>query len=144
MDLVGGAADVEPVERLDRRLRLALGGAEGREVVVADQGLRRGLHRLGVEGVDDMPDPAALEHRRWATGEDAVEIVAAGGQEAGVEIGRRERGLQHRDMRADEMVERVAQLVASERLIEIEMRDLAEGVDAGIGAAGAVHRDALA
>ena len=40
IDLVGGAADRELVERLDRRFRLALGGAEGGEIVLADQRLR--------------------------------------------------------------------------------------------------------
>ena len=36
--------DVEAVERLHRRLRLALGGAEGGEVVLADERLRRRVH----------------------------------------------------------------------------------------------------
>ena len=37
VDLLADAADVEPVERLDRAVRLAMGRAEGGEVVAADE-----------------------------------------------------------------------------------------------------------
>ena len=37
MDLLASRGDVEPVERLDRAVRLALRRAEGGEVVAADQ-----------------------------------------------------------------------------------------------------------
>jgi hypothetical protein len=55
LDRVADAADVEAVERLDRALRLALGGAEGREVVAADQALRGFVHCIGIEGDRDPP-----------------------------------------------------------------------------------------
>ena len=42
------------------------------------------------------------------------------------------------------MVERVAHLVGREILFQIEMRHLAQGMHAGIGAAGAGDGDALA
>ena len=48
-DGVAVAADVEPVQRANRRFRLALRVAEGGEVVPADQRARGLLHRPGVE-----------------------------------------------------------------------------------------------
>ena len=59
MDFLAHARDVEAIERLHRRFRLALRGAEGGEVVLPDQRLRRVMHRLGVEIAHDMPDVAA-------------------------------------------------------------------------------------
>jgi hypothetical protein len=50
-NLVALSRHIEPVERLDRRLRLALGRAEGCEIVMADQHLRGLVHGLCVEGV---------------------------------------------------------------------------------------------
>ena len=58
------ARDVEAVERLHRRGGLALGGAEGGEVVMADQRLRRVVHGLGVERMQHVPDAVALERER--------------------------------------------------------------------------------
>src|SRR5689334_15457137 len=76
-DLVAGARDVEAVERLYRRFRLAHGVAEAGEVVLADERSRGFLHRLLVEARADMPDAAALQYRRRAAVEDAVAIDAA-------------------------------------------------------------------
>jgi hypothetical protein len=39
----------EPVERLDRALRLAMGRTEGGEIVPPDQRLRRAVHGPGIE-----------------------------------------------------------------------------------------------
>ena len=57
----------------------------------------------------------------------------------------RNRGVQHRHRRGpQEMIERVAHLVGREILLQIEMRHLAQGMHAGIGAARARDRHALA
>ena len=56
--------DVQPVERLDRRLGLAFGGAEGGEVVLADQRLRGRVHGVGVERLRDVPDAVRSSARR--------------------------------------------------------------------------------
>ena len=61
-DLVAARHDVEPVERPDRALRLALGGAERREVVRAEQSACAArCMATASSGRADMPDAAAVE-----------------------------------------------------------------------------------
>ena len=61
MDGVAFPDDVELVERLLRRFRLAFGVAKGGEVVLADQLLRGGVHRVGVERPRQPPGVADVE-----------------------------------------------------------------------------------
>ena len=68
-------AQVERVERLYRRLRLAQRIAEGREIVMPDQMAGALAHRLDIERRRDVPHPAAFERRRRPAVEDAVEIT---------------------------------------------------------------------
>src|SRR5581483_5504904 len=83
--------------------------------------------------------------RRAAAVEDAVAVVAFHGREARVEIGRDRFGPQHRDgVRLQVEVERVPHRLDRPLPREVDMRDLAEGMDAGIGTTGAVERDGLA
>ena len=49
VDFVAALADIQPVQRLDRRLGLAFGGAEGGEIMLAHQRLRRMMHRFGIQ-----------------------------------------------------------------------------------------------
>ena len=78
--------DLEPVERLDRAVRLAMDRAEGGEVVASDE-MRRALgHRLDIERHRDVPDPAALERRRRAAVEDPIEVAPADAREARVPV----------------------------------------------------------
>ncbi len=53
--LVAVALNVEAIEALHRRFRLALGGAEGGEVVPADETLRGGVHRGAIERARHAP-----------------------------------------------------------------------------------------
>ena len=76
---------VEPVEGLDRRLRLALGGAEGREVVLAEGELCGGMHGIGIERHRDVPDAVILERRARAAVEDAELVVPRRRAEARLE-----------------------------------------------------------
>src|SRR5690606_9697460 len=80
------AADAELVERLDRALRLAMRRAEGREVVEADQLLRRGVHRLGVERPRDLPRQPLVPRQRRAAVDDAIFIGAPYAREARVPV----------------------------------------------------------
>ena len=92
-----------------------------------------------------MPDPAVIQRRRAAAIEDAVKIMPRGGGKAGVKIIRRHLGLQHHHrLRAEIMIEGVAHLVGREILFQVEMRHLAHGMHAGIGAARAGDSDARA
>ena len=145
MDVVAVARDVELVERLDRRFRLAFGGAEGGEIVLADQALRGRVHGRGIERPRHAPGAAALEREIGAAVDDAIEIVALDRREARVEVVGDLLGREHRDrMRAQMRVERIAHGVASPVLGEIDMRDLAERMHAGVGAPGAADVHALA
>ena len=62
---VAVARDVEQVEGFHRRFGLAFGGAEGGEVVPADQLLRGGVHRVGIERTRHAPG-AVLSSARSA------------------------------------------------------------------------------
>src|SRR5690348_7171679 len=76
-DLLAEALDVEAIERLDRRLRLAERIAEGAEIVLTQKLARAFLHRRDVERRPNMPDPIALQ-RRWRSSiQDAVAVVPA-------------------------------------------------------------------
>ena len=113
--------------------------------MLADERLRGEVHRFGVEFMHHMPDAALVERGRGAAAEDAIKIMARRSRKAGMEIGRGNRRFHNGDgRRPHEMVQRVADFVGRELFFKIEMRHLAEGVHAGIGAPGAGDRDALA
>lgn len=48
VDLLADAGNVQHVERLPGRFALAVGGAEGGEVVVADEGLGSDMHEARI------------------------------------------------------------------------------------------------
>ncbi len=144
-DLVAVAPDVEPVEGPDRRFRLALRVAKGGEIVPPDQRLRGLVHRRGVEGGFHSPGAAALERERRAAVDDAIEIMARAGAAPGVETGLRRFGFDDRD--GVRLKQRVEPLAEPERLpvaLEVDMRDLAQRMDAGVGAPRAVGGRMLA
>src|SRR3546814_8728568 len=80
------AADRQPVERLHRALRLAMRRSEGGEIVEADQLLRRGVHRIGVERPRDLPRQSLVPRQRRAAVDDAIFIGAADSREARVPV----------------------------------------------------------
>ena len=53
------APDIEPVERLDRAGRLAMGRTEGSEIMRPDQRLRGAVHRRCIQRGPDVPRPVA-------------------------------------------------------------------------------------
>ena len=143
-NLIAVARDIEAVEGADWRIRLALGVAEGREIVLADQRLRGVVHRRGVEARLHPPGAAAIERERRAAVDDAIEIVAGAGAASGVEIGVHALGLENRDRMG--MKQRVETLAEAERLpcaFKVDMRDLAQRMHAGVGAPRAVGDRAL-
>ena len=144
LDVVRAALHVKLIERLDRRFRLAFDVAEGGEIVLADEALRRDMHRRGVERLGDAPGAAALEGQIGAAIDDAIEIVPLDRGEARVEAVRRPLGLEDRNrMRTQMRVQGVAHRVFLPLLGEIEMTDLPERMHAGVGAPGAVHAHLL-
>ncbi len=62
-DVIAVARHIERIERLHRRLGLAIGGAERGEIVLADEVLRGVVHRVGIERTRDAPGTADLDAR---------------------------------------------------------------------------------
>src|SRR5215472_7995760 len=145
MNLVAGLAELERVERLERRLGLAQRVAETREVMMADQVPRTRTHCLDIERRGDMPDPSPFKRRRCSAVEDAIEISSTGCREPRVErSGHRLYG-EDRDPGGPQMVVNgAAQDLRQNRAGKIDMTGLRQRMHTRIGAPGAMHRDALA
>ena len=104
---------------------------------MTDQRLGRVMHRRDVERPLDMPHAARLQSRRRPPVQDPVEIAAADRREPGVERVGHLRRLECGDrIRPQMVVQRVADLLRLPDAREIDMHDLAEGVDARVGAPG--------
>ena len=113
--------------------------AEGREVVLADEPLRRRMHGRAVQRLAHAPGSAALEGQVGATIDDAIEIVALERGITGVEFARHPLGGDDRDrMRSQMRVQRVAHGIGAPFEREIDMADLAESMHSGVGSAGAL------
>src|SRR4029077_16335403 len=78
-DLITAPADIEPFERPQGRVRLALRGAKGREIVPAEKRGCGRRHRLGVKRDRYPPDTIVVECGRRAPRQDAVAVVARRG-----------------------------------------------------------------
>src|SRR5271169_2114021 len=85
-DLLAVADDVELVESFYGRFRLALGGAEGGEVVPADELLGGGVHGGVIERPRDAPGAVLLQREVGAAVDDAVDVVPLRRREARVEV----------------------------------------------------------
>src|SRR3546814_5127756 len=85
LDQFAAARHVQPVERPHRALRLAVGGAEGGEVVMTDQRLCRRVHGLVVEVLRHPPGALRLQRQRRRPVDDAIEVMPPQGREPGVE-----------------------------------------------------------
>ena len=70
------ASTLEPVERLHRRLGLAFGRAERREIVLADQALRGSVHAAASSGRGTRQARPASSVKIGAAVDDAIEIMA--------------------------------------------------------------------
>src|SRR3984957_20161108 len=130
----------EPIQRAQRRTRLALRVAKRRKVVPSDQQLRRLVHRAGVERVLHKPGAAEFERERRAAVDDAIEVIATNRAAPRVEAVHGRFDLEHRDRTSDEMVvDRLAQAPCAPFPAKIDMRDLPARMHARVGASGAVN-----
>src|SRR6185437_14823415 len=119
--------------------------AKGREVMLAEQGLRGAMHCLGVERHRHVPDPPLLQRRARPPVENAVFVMAPQGGESRLEFGAGRDALQHCNWVWLQMVvERFRYPVGVPLAPEIEMHDLPERVDARIGASGRLRHHRLA
>ena len=138
-NIVADAPDFEPIESADRRIRLALRIAEGREIVLADEHARGLVHGLGVEPRLHPPGAAALEGQGSAAIDDAIEVVAGGSAAPGVETGADALGAENRHrMRLKQRIEPLAQAERIPVALKLDMRDLAQRMHASVRAARAM------
>ncbi len=94
-------------------------------------------HCVGVERSGLVPGLAGSQGGAGRAIEDAVAVAAADGGEAGAPVGRNlGRGQDDDRVRLEMEVQRVAQPGGADGPGQVEMGDLAGGVNAGIGAAG--------
>ena len=113
--------------------------------MLADQALRGVMHRIGIEPARHAPDMADIEREIGAGVDDAIAIVPLLGREARLEIIGHDVGAEHADrMRAQMRIQAVAKPARRKRLRDVAMRDLAQRMHAGIGAARAMHAHVLA
>ncbi|MNE22068.1 hypothetical protein D3C80_1152570 [compost metagenome] len=102
----------------------------------ADQALRRRMHGLGVQRLLDVPDPAPVQGRTTGPVEDAIQVFAPVGGEAGVPVVADRGAIQHRHRFMHQVgVQSVHHRPRRPVLVQIDMAGLARGVDPGIGAA---------
>lgn len=122
----------------------ALGG-EGFEVVAAEGELQGGFELHGVELPREVPGEAGAEGGEHGLGADFIPVGLAGGGKAGVEGVGDLLGGEHADAGGEFGVEcgDPVEGVHGEPGGGVEVGDLGEGVDAGIGAAGAVDAHGL-
>src|SRR6516162_9208498 len=145
MDLLAGVAQLERVECLERRFRLAQRVAETREVVVADEMASTRAHCLDIERRCDMPHPAPFERRRCSAVQDAIEINSSDCREPCVKRSGHPLCREDRNPGGPQMVVNgAAQNLRRNRAGKIDMSGLRQRMHASIGASGAMYRDALA
>lgn len=138
VDLTIAGGGCEPVERLDRRFRLAACRAKRREIVLSDEDLRGLVHGGVIEWLADPPYAVHFEHCGSAPGQDTIEIMSADGAEAGIERARNNTAVNNGDrLRAQMKIDRFGDTERIPISRQIEMRDLAARVYAGIRAARA-------
>src|ERR1700732_2500027 len=144
-DLFASARDIEAIERLYRRFGLALGRAEGGEVVMADKALCGGMHRFGIERARHAPSAVLVERKIGAAVDDAIKVMPFDGGEPGVEVRRRAFGGEYHDrLRAQVEIDGVAHGLAFPVLSEIDMRHLAQSMQRGVGPSGGADYNPLA
>ena len=126
-------------------MRLALSRAKRREIVMPDKNSCRLRHGISIKSVIDPPYPIALENRRRAAAQDAIDVVAFGGAEARVEAGLSDSALEH-GMRA-RLQMKIDRFLNAKRIPvfrQIEMGHLTQGVHARVRSPCAPDADALA
>ena len=118
--------------------------AEGPEVVLAQQGVRRARHGPEVEGARHVPRHRGQERVRGLVLEDEVPVAPGPGRTTGVEPGRSDLGGAHHDGGLEQGVHRPDQPGEVHVLAHVDVHHLAPGVHAGVGAPRADELDTVA
>ena len=113
--------------------------------MLAEQALRGGVHGFRIERARHAPGAPDVQRKIGAVIGDAIKVVALFRGKARFKIIRHDVGREHADrMRAQMRVQAVAKPARHEMFCNVAMRDLAQRMDPGIGAAGAVHANVFA
>lgn len=113
--------------------------------MMTDQCLRGVMHRTRVQSARVPPDEAAIQRRRRATIENPVKISAPGRGKARMKFVAHFLGFEDRHrVRADMLVQRIADRVRRKGFGKIDMRDLSEGMNTGVRPARALYESLLA
>src|ERR1700687_398393 len=111
---------------------------------MADKPLCCGMHRFGIERARHAPSAILVECKVGAAVDDAIKVMPFDGGEPGVEVRRRAfRGQHHDRLRAQVEIDGVAHGLSFTVLGEIDMRDLAQSVHAGVGPSGGADYNPL-
>ncbi len=122
-----------------------MGRTESGEIVPADEELRCLVHGFGIERTGDLPGMAALQRQRRAAVGDAVFIAPADAGKARVPVIALHRAADHRHRIGAQMgVEGFHQAEGFDLLVDVDMADHGQRMDAAVGAPGAVHAHLLA
>ncbi len=129
-----------------RRAALAVGGAEGAEVVLAHEAQAAACRIAAMSSVRRIvatPCARAAAHAHHVVPH-GVAVDLAARREARVEVGRGLGDVDDRDVRGQDRVEAAQKAVRRDARREAEARDLTVGVPARVGAAAPPHEDVLA
>ena len=133
------------IQRFDWAFGLALGIAEGGEVVMAHKARRGDRHGMRIKPSAQAPGAAALQCEIGAAIDDDIFIDALLRREAGMELTVGDDGVQHGDRRGAQMgAQAIAQAIGWEGAVDVDMGGLGAGVHAGISAPSADHFGGLA
>jgi len=121
-----------------------VGGQEWGADAVGGGGLRGGLWKPMSPGARDMGHPGGCWSGCWSAGEDAVFVGFGEGGVAGVEGFGDGFGGEDADAGWESTVEGAEKVFGGDRGFQLEGGDLRKGMDAGVGAAGALRKDGFA
>ena len=141
---IAAAADLESAHRSDRRFRLAIGGAESAEIMVADQALRGLLHRPFIQApVKPAYAPPKEPRALWPV-EQPKNVAPFGGGKTRVELRAHCASPVHRNGIRQQCVAAPDPCPRRTLDINVEVHHLCERVHSGVGAPRAHSFDVLA
>lgn len=131
--------NIQPVQRTDGAFRLTGNRSERREIMLAEQNLRGGVHGRHIKRMTHMPHPVGFDTGAGRAVQKSVPITATNGREAGAPCWVHRSRCQNHDWMVFEMVGKaVSHSPGIERQGDwkIQMRHLSRGMNACIRTSG--------
>lgn len=139
---VAAAADLELAQHLDRRFRLAFGGAKCAEIMFADQALRGLLHRAFIKSPVIPAYATAKEPRALRTVKQPVHVAPAGCGKTRMKLRVHHARPVHGDSIGQQRVAAPDPCAGRALHVNVEVHHLCKRVHSGVGAPGAHRIDA--